>query len=132
MKTWKEMNDDERFYTLKTMQNCGGGFASKLADAWMNADSGNATQLGYTFGYLAAKFGPQSDMYLGPKPVVNKFNHMYSVAFSVETPNDWEEVTKDELISGLRARLKCLETEGSEEIYEACNPPLDTFGLEPA
>lgn len=55
---WIEMDETQTLTTLRTMQRFGGGFASKLADAWMAADSTNASRLRDAFPEMARKYGP--------------------------------------------------------------------------
>lgn len=62
---WAHMTDHEKFWTLRTMEERGGGFASALAVAWQRADLGNAYALSRTFPDLITKYGPTSDLYLG-------------------------------------------------------------------
>ena len=66
---WIEMSAQQRFDTLRTMFVRGGGFASKLADAWMLADSGNADALARAFPDLVRRYGPGSAIHLTPEAV---------------------------------------------------------------
>lgn len=60
---WSEMSATERHRTLQTMEAWGGGFAQKLAKAWIVADSGNAGKLADAFPELVEKYGPKSWFY---------------------------------------------------------------------
>jgi hypothetical protein len=53
-----------------------------------------------------------------------KFSHLFELGFSVETDNDAEHVTADELWAALRRRLDMRR----HEIIEACGLPIDTEG----
>ncbi len=55
-----------------------------------------------------------------------KYNHMYDVAFTIETNNQESDVTIDELIQGVEKRLVQLKSERSIDAYGHC----DTFELE--
>lgn len=55
-----------------------------------------------------------------------KYNHMYDVAFTIETNNRESDVTVDELIEGLEKRLVQLKSERYVDAYGYC----DTFELE--
>ena len=39
------------------------------------------------------------------------FNHMFDVAFTLESPNEWEDVTNGEMITALAKRLDALRIE---------------------
>jgi hypothetical protein len=54
-----------------------------------------------------------------------KYNHMYDVAFTIESNNEEENVTVDELIEGVEKRLVQLKSERDIEAYGL----RDTFGL---
>ena len=64
---WIDMSETQRFWTLKTMSQRGGGFAGALADAWMRADSTNSRRLALAFPDLVLRYGPKSDLYTQPK-----------------------------------------------------------------
>ncbi len=53
------------------------------------------------------------------------YNHMFTIAFTVVTPNNGENVTADELRKGLHNRL--LNLAAGDEIIEACGLPHDTY-----
>ena len=55
-----------------------------------------------------------------------KYNHMYDVAFSIESNNEEEDVTVDELIEGVEKRLVQLKSERDIEAYGYC----DSFEIE--
>ncbi len=57
-----------------------------------------------------------------------KYNHVFTIAFSVESNNDGESVSKEELMEGLLKRVKEIKDTG--EIEEACGVPVDTFEFE--
>ena len=50
-----------------------------------------------------------------------KYNHMYDVAFSIESNNEEEEVTVDELIKGLEKRIIQLKHENDIESFGYCD-----------
>lgn len=54
-----------------------------------------------------------------------KFNHIFTIAFSVDTDNDGENVTKEELMDSLRAKVSELEQTG--EIEDMVGLPIETF-----
>lgn len=54
-----------------------------------------------------------------------KYSHVFSLAFTVDSNNEGENVTKDELLIGLRRRLAGLER-NPVEILEACGLPEET------
>ena len=39
------------------------------------------------------------------------YNHMFDVAFTLESPNEWEDVTNGEMITALAKRLDALRIE---------------------
>lgn len=53
---WNQMTEQERFNCLKAMEIYGGGFASRLAEAWQWADSSNSKKLAEAFPGLIAKY----------------------------------------------------------------------------
>ncbi len=55
-----------------------------------------------------------------------KYNHMYDVAFTIETNNRESDVTVEELIEGVEKRLVQLKSERCIDAYGYC----DTFELE--
>lgn len=64
----------------------------------------------------------------GPK----RYSHAFDIGFEVETDHVAEDVTVEELVSGLEKRLKHLKwllANGDSEIEEACNA-FDTIDLE--
>lgn len=67
---WIDMSEEQRFWTLKTMSQRGGGFVGSLADAWMRADSGNSRRLALAFPDFIQKYGPKSDWFVQPKEEV--------------------------------------------------------------
>lgn len=56
-----------------------------------------------------------------------KYNHAFDIAFSVETDNEGDKVTADELKAGLAQRLANLLASDDVEIIEACGLPFDTY-----
>jgi len=58
-----------------------------------------------------------------------KYNHAYTIAFSVDSDNKAEDVTADELIAGMSRRLRDLVRNG-DEIVEATGMPFDTYIVE--
>ena len=55
---WDAMTSQERWTTLQNMITFGGGFASRLGQAWMRADTGNSNALAGAFPDLIDKFQP--------------------------------------------------------------------------
>jgi|GEM_PF-6754227 len=53
-------------------------------------------------------------------------NHALTIAFTVRSENDGENITKQELIAGLKKRISDLERNG-DEIIEACGLPFDSY-----
>jgi hypothetical protein len=60
---------------------------------------------------------------------VKKYNHAFDIAFEVisEDPTG-ENVTTEELFSGLQKRMHDLKKSG-DEIIEACGLPFDTYEM---
>ena len=54
-----------------------------------------------------------------------KYNHAYSICFTVDSDNTDENITAKELLEGLSRRFKDLI--GSEEILEAVGKSFDTY-----
>ena len=64
-----------------------------------------------------------------PAPSRPLYNHAFDVAFQVRSYHDGSEadpVTADELIAGLRDRLRDFD-KGREDIEECCGGPFDTY-----
>jgi hypothetical protein len=57
---------------------------------------------------------------------MKKYNHAFTVGFSIESDNDGDDITIDELWQGLEARLSDLRA-NRKEIGEACGVPFDTY-----
>jgi len=55
-----------------------------------------------------------------------KYNHAFTIAFTVISDNDGEHVTKQELVAGVLRRVADL-VENGDEIIEACGLPFDTY-----
>jgi hypothetical protein len=53
------------------------------------------------------------------------YNHMFTVAFTVKSPNDGGSVTESEILAGIQSRLDDLRLSG--EAIEAVGLPDDTF-----
>lgn len=62
-----EQADERRFYTLKAMEQYGGGFASALAVAAQRADPTNMARLVAAFPDLFENYGPASAFYRAAK-----------------------------------------------------------------
>ena len=60
------------------------------------------------------------------KKMKKRYNHAFTIAFSVETDNDRYHVTKQELLIGLIERFNNLLKEEDDIIVEACGLPYDT------
>jgi len=57
---------------------------------------------------------------------VKRYNHAFTLAFSLETDNEGDKVTEEELLQAIKKRIRDLEkVEG--EIIEACGLPFDTY-----
>jgi hypothetical protein len=65
---WNQMNDVQRFNTLRIMSNYGGGFVGALSDAWRLADSVNSAILGEAFSDIILRYGPGSHFYMAQYP----------------------------------------------------------------
>lgn len=61
---WKDLDDQQYFYTLKTMETLGGGFVHNLAQAWTRADSYNRGRLEQAFPDMVERYGPPSTLYI--------------------------------------------------------------------
>ena len=60
-----------------------------------------------------------------------KYNHAYTIAFSIDTDNPPDKVTAKELLNGLYERLVDLQ-KCDDEIIEAVGMPFDTYENEDA
>lgn len=59
---------------------------------------------------------------------MNKFNHMFALAFTVENFSpDGEETTAAELRAAIASRLAMID---DDELIEACGMPLDTYEVD--
>ena len=56
-----------------------------------------------------------------------KYNHAFTIAFSIESDNDGENVTAKELKDGLFKKAQEFLTSDDIEILEACGLPYDTY-----
>ena len=59
---------------------------------------------------------------------MKKYNHAFTVAFTVVTTNEADKVTEKELLAGLTRRLADLIEH--DEIIEAVGMPYDTYEME--
>lgn len=62
-----------------------------------------------------------------------RYNHMFSIAFSLETENEGHFVSADEIMAGLKKRMEDLSKSLHQEfpeILEAVGEPSDTYELE--
>lgn len=57
------MDSDEKFYTIKAMQQFGGGFVSALAAALSRADAQNTARIVAAFPDYIKEYGPKSKFY---------------------------------------------------------------------
>lgn len=57
------MSGDEKFYTIKAMNQFGGGFVKALAEAYMRADGSNSAKIEAAFPEIMREYGPESDFY---------------------------------------------------------------------
>ena len=55
-----------------------------------------------------------------------RYSHALTIAFEVDSDNDGEHLTADELLDGLARRIASLRENG-DEIIEACGMPYDTY-----
>jgi len=55
-----------------------------------------------------------------------KFDHAYTIAFSIVSQHDAENVTTQELLDGLYQRFRDLDKNG-DEIQEAVGAPFDSY-----
>ena len=58
---------------------------------------------------------------------MKKYNHAFTIAFIVDSDNDDNEITADELIQGVLNRLSSIMKTGKEEMLEACGAAFDTY-----
>jgi hypothetical protein len=56
-----------------------------------------------------------------------KYNHAFSIAFSVNTDNEGKSVTEEELLCALVGRIKDISEGKDCEMIEACGLPHDTY-----
>lgn len=63
---WHEMSEDQQYWTLRTMEERGGGFVSALGTAWQRADQTNSRRLALAFPELIRNYGPESDLHIRP------------------------------------------------------------------
>ncbi len=59
-----------------------------------------------------------------------KYNHAFTLAFSVESDNSGKNITSEELIAGILSRISTIISHDISEIVEACGEPFDTFEIE--
>lgn len=60
-----------------------------------------------------------------------RYSHMFDIAFTVMSENNGESITADELIGGIKRRVKDLCNSSVEETIEACGLPHDTYEIMP-
>ena len=60
---------------------------------------------------------------------MKKYNHAFTIAFTVENTSDGESVTEKELFTGIKKRVIAL-SRNEGEIIEACGMPFDTYEIE--
>ena len=58
---------------------------------------------------------------------MKKYNHAYTIAFSINTDNESKDVTALELVSGILNRVSDITSSDISEIHEACGLPFDTY-----
>lgn len=58
--------------------------------------------------------------------IMKKYNHTFDIAFELNSDNDFNNVTKEELIDALQARINSLVA-NDDEIIEACGLPFDSY-----
>jgi len=66
---WSDLNDQQYFHTLRTMEEMGGSFVHNLGKAWIHADSFNRDRLEKAFPDMVDRFGPPSSLYLNKESV---------------------------------------------------------------
>lgn len=57
--TWDSLTPEERYQTLRMMEDYGGGFCKALVRAMQLADSGNLRRLVEAFDHLIDKYQPK-------------------------------------------------------------------------
>ena len=62
---------------------------------------------------------------VNPEVVTERYNHAFTLAFSLNSNNDGDNVTAKELLKALKLRVTELETTG--EIIEAVGLPYDSY-----
>lgn len=66
-----------------------------------------------------------------PAPHCRRYNHAYSVAFSLESLHpDGDDVTAEMLQTALQKRIRDLDRCGDIEWLEACGAPYDTYEID--
>ena len=56
-----------------------------------------------------------------------KYNHAFTIGFSIESDNEGGEVTASELLEGLRKRYESMMSDGDQDIVECCGMPFDSY-----
>lgn len=59
-----------------------------------------------------------------------RYNHAYTLAFTVENENEDGSATNEELIKAVEERLASIRLHGGDEMQEACQPPFDSYEVE--
>lgn len=62
------MTDEKKFQAFHLMADMGGGFASRLADAWFYADSTNREKIEAAFEGLIKRYATMAENYAPPQP----------------------------------------------------------------
>lgn len=65
--------------------------------------------------------------FINQKYPPKKFNHAFTIAFSIDSDNDGENVTNKELLQGLINRVNDIIGEEDCDLTEACGLPFDTY-----
>lgn len=63
---WQDLNDQQKYLVLAAMCAYGGGFVSRLAEAWVHADVTNTARLEQAFPDMVERYGPGTIFYREP------------------------------------------------------------------
>lgn len=58
---------------------------------------------------------------------MKKYNHAYTIAFSIDSDNIDENVTNNELIKGLEKRIDDIKNGKDATMIECCGASFDTY-----
>ena len=59
-----------------------------------------------------------------------KYNHAFTIAFSVETEHEADDVTAEELRDAIRKRIDDCMNGTDADLIECCGAPFDTYEVD--